>query len=340
MSLEVLTLGSITLDTFIKPEEFHFNQTEAGDTFSFQIGEKIKIKTVAKHVGGGSANSSVGFAKIGLTTAAYGTIGGDTHGEVILHQLQKFGVDTTAIKKESEHPSSYSIIFVFPDGRRTVFNEKTAQKPFLPIKETNVIYCGHISDTEEIVFDDITTWKQNNPSKIFAWNPGKTQYKKGIHHYAALAKQTDLVVLNTEEAELFTGITAKKISRQDFSGTVLHPEKTTYPEISDSADQARIFMNLGIKRVIITDGKRGSQYFDATQSLYAPQLDETQAISTLGAGDSFSVGAVSALYKGESAADMLRWGSVNASSVVQHFGAQNGLLSEKNIREEITKLKS
>jgi sugar/nucleoside kinase (ribokinase family) len=339
MTFDVLTLGSITLDTFIKPQETHIHpDEESGDFFSFQIGEKVKIKTIAKHVGGGSANSSVGFSVMGLKTAAYGTIGGDTHGEFIMHQLQKFDVNTSHIRIEKEHPSSSSIIFMFPDGRRTVFNEKTSTKSFPSLETTNVIYCGHISDAEEEIFAEITNWKQSDSNKIFAWNPGKTQFKKGIKHYADLAAQTDLIVLNNEEAELFTRVKAAKLETKKFAGNLLNPERITKTHIFDSTDQAQAFLDTGIKRIIITDGKKGAQYFDANQSLYIPQLDTTPAISTLGAGDSFSVGAVSALHRGESAENMLRWGSINASSVVKYFGAQNGLLSEADILAAVENL--
>ena len=89
-----------------------------------------------------------------------------------------------------------------------------------------------------------------------------------------------------------------------------------------------MFLEAGVKNVFITDGIKGAQYFGiGNPHIYAPAYDEVPAISTLGAGDSFSVGVVSAFLKGKNPSTQLLWGSANAGSVVQKFGAQEGQLT-------------
>ena len=332
---DIVTAGSITLDTFIEPQEVHNFEKNNTDFFGFEVGGKIKMKTKAKHVGGGAANSAVGFTKMGLKTAALGTLGQDEHADYILHRLQQKNVDTQFIHWQKNHPSSASIIFNLPDGRRTVFHERTTALPFKRIPETKAIYVGHLAEAEENLFAQIDIWKTE--SKIFAWNPGKTQFKKGFNFYENVAKKCDILILNKEEAELFTGIIAPIVDGNLFSKKAICNSENTQEKIFDATQLGKKFLTAGIKQIIITDGKKGAQYFSQEHSsgLFVPQIDMQKPVSTLGAGDSFSVGAVSAFMQKKSPQDMLLSGSLNAGSVVQFFGAQNGLLSKNELEEKL-----
>lgn len=341
-AFDIITLGSITLDTFVKPNETritHCSETSV-DKFWYEVGEKVRIQTIAKHVGGGSANTSVGFAQMGLKVSAYGTIGSDPHGEFVIHQLEKKNVDVAKIKVQKKYPTSYSIIFMFENGRRTVFNEKVHPLKFGRFNGTRAIYAGHVTEEEAEAFDRVIDWKQKYPEKIFAWNPGKTQFKKGMKYFEKLLSYTDLLIVNVEEAELFVGEQAPRIPRQKFVGQTLFPARGCSTLIADCRALAATILATGVKHLIITDGKHGAQYFSKRESVFVPMLTCKKPVSTLGAGDSFAVGAVTALLENgdDMAKNMLIYGSVNAGSVVMNFGAQNGLLTRKGLRKECENL--
>ena len=57
----------------------------------------------------------------------------------------------------------------------------------------------------------------------------------------------------------------------------------------------------------------------------APPVDRT------GAGDSFSSTFTAAIALGKTPAEALAWGPVNSMNVVQHIGAQAGLLSRAEL---------
>ena len=57
----------------------------------------------------------------------------------------------------------------------------------------------------------------------------------------------------------------------------------------------------------------------------APPLDRT------GAGDAFASTFVAALIKGADVPSALLWAPINSMNVVQHVGAQEGLLTEDQI---------
>ena len=63
----------------------------------------------------------------------------------------------------------------------------------------------------------------------------------------------------------------------------------------------------------------------------APPVDRT------GAGDSFSSTFTSALALGKDIQTALSWGPINSMSVVQHIGAQKGLLTQEKLLEYLAK---
>jgi sugar/nucleoside kinase (ribokinase family) len=237
---------------------------------------------------------------------------------------------------QKDVPSSASIIFMTPDGRRTVFNERTTHGKFdhfphgVPLSKA--LYIGHLDEIEMEIFDHLESWKNKNPNSIIAWNPGKTQFKRGLNFFKNIFPLIDLLILNVEEAELFTGKKSRTIKLSDLKKTPLLPTKNT--EITDVQDLASVFINAGVKQVFITDGIHGAQYFDSEGvHIYSPSYEDMTSVSTLGAGDSFSVGVVTAFLKGKNPATQLLWGSANAGSVVQKFGAQEGQLTLKEIKK-------
>jgi len=59
----------------------------------------------------------------------------------------------------------------------------------------------------------------------------------------------------------------------------------------------------------------------------APPVDRT------GAGDSFSSTFTAAIILGKEPSEALAWGPINSMSVVQHIGAQAGLLTKDKLME-------
>ena len=86
---------------------------------------------------------------------------------------------------------------------------------------------------------------------------------------------------------------------------------------------------IGPKLPVITDGPNGAYAYNSETDEYwfinmypdpAPPVDRT------GAGDSFSSTVTTALALGNPIETALSWGPINSMSVVQHIGAQEGLL--------------
>jgi len=97
----------------------------------------------------------------------------------------------------------------------------------------------------------------------------------------------------------------------------------------------REFKKLGPKMPVITDGPNGAYVVDAdNQAWHMPMYpDPAPPVDRTGAGDSFSSTFTTAIILGKTPAEALAWGPINSMSVVQHIGAQAGLLTLDKLTE-------
>ena len=71
-------------------------------------------------------------------------------------------------------------------------------------------------------------------------------------------------------------------------------------------------------------------------TLHCPRYpDPREPFEITGAGDALASTTVAALALGQPLSEALRWGSVNASAVLQEVGAQKGLLGRAQLEEQL-----
>lgn len=61
--------------------------------------------------------------------------------------------------------------------------------------------------------------------------------------------------------------------------------------------------------------------------------DPAPPVERTGAGDAFASTLLAGLYHGLSIEDAVRWAPINSMNVVQHVGAQKGLLTTEQLME-------
>jgi ribokinase len=118
----------------------------------------------------------------------------------------------------------------------------------------------------------------------------------------------------------------------------VHAAKSFLPPYADDVSGImRKFLKYGVKKVVITDGKNGAQASDGKYFYFCPVITHKK-VDTLGAGDAFAIGFSSAIILGKDLETALKYGTINANSVISFFGAQTGLLSKKEMEKRFDKL--
>jgi len=322
---DVGSFGSITIDLFLDSDEIDAKN----GFFRLPVGDKIKLDSVKKFVGGGAANTSVGFSKMGLRSTIFGVVGGDDDANFIEKTLRKNKVCVDSMIREKDGGSSFSVILTARDGKRIVFHHRNTNRNFgkntlFDAPPCRAIYIGHLYQSSENLLDAVP-----NFDGLVAWNPGKTQFESGFQKFEKIFPHIDILILNVEELEGFSQISAQKIPISRFSG-----EKLDEPNTKSIADVRRAtekFFAAGVRQIVVTDGERGSQFFDKKNHFWIPAFGGIPT-STLGAGDAFSVGFVAAQLHEKSPKTAMKWGARNSASVIQKFGAQSGQLFLEDVK--------
>jgi len=318
---DLLSIGDATVDVFMSPTETE-TLCELDDKkcrICFAYGDKIPVRNLEFTIGGNAANNSVGSSRLGLKSAIVLTLGDDTIGKLIVERLQKEGVDTTYVIQQPATASNYSTIINY-GGERTIFTYHAPRSYEFPVQLPVVpwVYLTSMGESYRPFYNHIVDWLRKNTQVKLAFNPGSWQVRAGVEGIKDVLNLTNLVFINRQEAEKFSGI-ADSIGKER--------------ELLASVNK------LGPDIVVVTDATNGSYVYDGKRFLRCGILP-VDAYERTGAGDAFGTGFLSAVVKGKSLEEALIWGTVNSASVIGYVGAQKGLLKENEMVDWTERAKS
>lgn len=307
---DVITIGSVTKDVFLKSPDFKVVKDEnfrSGRAGCFMLGTKLEVPKVAIASGGGGTNAAVGFARQGFKTACIGRVGNDSIGREVVDELKKEGIDTF-FQIDKEHDTAYSTILVAEDGERTIL-EYRGSNDCISEKEidwknlkSKWVYIDSLA-SNLVLLGDILNWAKENNIKV-AMNPGKRMINLGkeFHKYI---DGIDVFIANEDESAYIAGIEYKEEREPDI-----------FKEL-DKIVRGIIVMSKGPRGVEVSDGKKH----------YLAGIPDAPVIDRTGAGDAFGSGFVAGYIQSNGDIEYaIQLGTANATSVVQYFGAKAGLL--------------
>ncbi len=313
---DFIAIGDITVDAFIQ-----LSQSDAKVTVDSQTGRKklemafggklpYEDVTVVNAVGN-SANAAVAAHRLGLRSALVTNLGHDRNGSDCLDQLRKEGVDTDFVKVHEGKKTNYHYILRY-GAERTILIKHEEYPYVLPNfgVAPRFLYFSSIGENGVKFHHDIARYLREHPETKLAFQPGTFQIRLGAAELKDLYEMTEIFFCNKEEAQ-----------------EILNTEEQDIPTL------LRGMRALGPKVPVITDGPNGAFALDyENNAWYMPMYpDPKEPVSRTGAGDSFSATFTSALILGLDVPTALAWGPINSMSVVQHIGAQTGLLTREQL---------
>lgn len=318
---DVLSVGDVVTDAFIKllDDRAQVQETEHGPLLAMPFATKIPYDHVeVVHAVGNAPNASVNFAKLGLKSGMVANVGSDSAGRDIIHTLEKAGVDTRYVHINAHKNSNYHYVLWYKDERTILIKheEYDYHWPHLRTKEIpKWIYFSSISKNAMEFHDDLADWLEKHPEVKLAFQPGTFQMEAGTERLKRVYACSELVALNREEAAYVTG--------------------GNHEDINDLLDRLHA---LGPKIAVISDGPAGSYASDGTNRFKMPIYpDAKPPIDRTGAGDAFTSTFVAAIIMGNTVDGALQWAPISSMNVVQHVGAQAGLLDEKELAAYLQK---
>lgn len=313
MKPSILAIGDIFTDAFITLGDETAKVIKEGDTewLAVPFGRKPPYQKVdiVKSVGP-SPNVAVSIARLGMNASLMAWVGGDDTGEEALEYLKTQNVDTTPMVIESDKATSYWYVLCYKaDRTMLVKSEKYRYEWRDPQTKPDWIYLAYLGEDSWELHEGLLDYLQRNPEIKFAFQPGTFQFEWGKERLAGLYSRSNIVLMNREEA---MDVTGRPYDSVRYLAEGLH--------------------ELGPEIVVITDGPNGSYVSNDGRVLSIPNYPDMQPpLERTGAGDAFSSTFVAAIADGESVETALAWSPINSMNVVQHVGAQAGLLSKDDI---------
>ena len=264
--------------------------------------------------GGSAANTLAGMSSLGAQCAFVGQVASDQLGEIFSHDIRAVGIDFDTAPREGDPPTARCLIFVTPDGERTM-NTFLGASQFLPpaalddelIASAGILYLeGYLWDPEEprsAMRRAIDVAREAGRKVAFTASESFVIERHGDDFRALIEEgKIDILFVNEHELATLTG-------EDEFdAGLAALTDKVPVLVATRSAKGA----------VGIANGER--------VAIDAEPIE--QVVDTTGAGDLFAAGFLTGHARGESLETCLRMGAICAAEIISHIGAR----SEKDLK--------
>ena len=268
----------------------------------------------AREISGGSAaNTLAGMSALGAQCAFIGQVADDQLGQIFGHDIRAGGIDfdtppRATSNDESNPPTARCLIFVTPDGERTM-NTYLGASQFLPpaalddetIARAAILYLeGYLWDPEEPrrAMRRAIEVARNAGRKVAFTASESFVIERHGDDFRQLIEEGMIDILFVNEGELAT----------------LTGEATFEEGIAALEDKVPVLVATRgpMGAIAIANGKRAETDAEPVE----------RVVDTTGAGDLFAAGFLTGHARGESLEQCLRMGAICAAEVISHYGAR------------------
>lgn len=313
MAYDFIAVGDITTDAFIKLNDVVITEDDKGTRLlAVRFGDKVPYESMTEiRAVGNSANAAVSAHRLGLKTALVTDVGDDDTGENILMTLALEGLSREYISVHPGARSNYHYVLQH-EAERTIL-VKQEEFPYRLPEFSEVPRWMYLSSLSEHALEytrSLATYVAESGAKL-TFQPGTFQINVGVEALYPVYRATELFVCNKEEAQKILASTS-----------------------DNTLELMKSLHNLGPKIVMVTDGPSGAYAYSNRGAWFMPIYpDPAPPVSRTGAGDAFASTVSAYLAEGMEVEDALLRGPINSMNVVQHVGAQGGLLSRTELEE-------
>jgi 2-dehydro-3-deoxygluconokinase len=284
-----------------------------------ETGDLALTETFTKRLAGAELNVAIGMARLGFHSTYITKLGLDSFGRYIERAVRAEGIDTTLFTYSSENATGFQL-----KSRELKGNDPTVEY----FRKNSAASTLHADEYPESIFSDdihlhltgvaaavspslralchkaLDVAKANGNSVSFDTNLRPALWcstQQMIEEINALAFKSDIVLPGIAEGKILTGSDV--------------PE-----EIAD------FYLHQGVQMVVVKLGGDGAYYKLANGEFgVKPGQKVESVVDTVGAGDSFAVGVVSAWLENIQASEAVARGNLFGALAVKVLGDSEGL---------------
>jgi sugar/nucleoside kinase (ribokinase family) len=266
------------------------------------------VDQMTLHVGGCAANTGIDLARLGVPTAVLGKVGADGLGDFIVHTLERSGLVTRGVVRDSGVTTSATMVLVGSDGERT--------------------FLHHLGGNARYTADDVD-WEVIGASRLL--------HVAGALVMPALDGAPMAGVLRrAEEKGLMTALDTVWDATGRWMRTLgpcLEYADFFLPSLSEAQeitgrkeprDVACALRDAGVKTVGLKLGEAGCYLQTADAELSVPAF-QVQAVDGTGSGDAWDAGFLCGVLNGWDMERTARFANATGALCVTAIGATAGV---------------
>ena len=266
------------------------------------------------NVGGEAVNEAMAAAKLGVKTAILCALGADQAGDMVSGALERCGVGLDFIVRSAEHPTPVTTMFVNDDGTRKSITNEAHRYNYHPER-----YSEKLSGARALILGSLFRAPFDDPEIIrsvlsAAKEAGQTVFADTKLPNFRFLKLDDI----RDSLPLIDFITPNEDEARYYSGK------------TEPAEMAGVFLDCGVRNVIIKLGGKGCYFRNREGELFLPPCEIT-AVDATGAGDNFVAGFAAEILRGAELPEALRFANACGAICTTAVGAGTALKSREQV---------
>jgi len=275
-------------------------------------GQTISGNAFLQGHGGKGSNQAIAALKAGADVQFITKIGDDIAGRSVLEYYRELGLSTDAVIVDPTQVSGAALIMVdeisaqnqivVVPGACNSFHDQDLERSRPLLEQADIVLFQH--EINEDAQDKVITMV-HEMGKMVIVNPAPARPIRDN-----ILAMVDLITPNETEAMVLTGVQVV--------------------DEASAAQAAKVFLDKGVKNVVITMGAMGAFATDGVKQELLPRI-QVEAVDTTGAGDAFNGGLVAALSQGKDLFTAMRYGNVVGALSVTKMGTAASLPNKEEI---------
>ena len=312
MTKKIIGMGNAVLDILTKVENNFIDENNLSKgtmaIVSKDESQKIleKIEMIKTDSGGSVANTISTISLLGLDASFCGKVMNDELGNDFENKMTESGTNFLCDKSNSGLPTARCIVFVTPDGERTMQTFLGASTTLSASDITEeyfkdqdyLLIEGYLWSSEtarEAITKAVNFCKQFNVKIIFSLSDSNLVKSLKRDFLRFINEDVDILIGNEDEFESL---------------------------IDSNIQKTKITENLDLDIAVITKGSDGADFIKQNELTKVMGTKVDSVIDTTGAGDMFAAGFIFKYINGYDPKESVEFANKLASLIIQKFGAR------------------
>lgn len=294
------------------------------DLYAQQLNQPLtQVQSFQKYLGGSSANTAVGLARLGNAVGLIARVGSDPMGDYILDVLAQEHIDSAQMQRDDTLNTGLAFAALYPPHDSQVW--------FCGVPNANAALDAAAIDAERLKEASACVIA----GTLLAQEPGRTAARALMDRAGAWGVP---VVLDVDWRPMFWGPGARALEVYESLlprvSVVLanEPELALVGQSPDVKTGCQRLLDSGVSEVVAKRGQGGSWYYARDQVRHMPAFS-VSVMNTLGAGDGFAAGYVHGYVRHWAPEDRLRWASAVGAIVVSRHSCSEAMPTRAEVQE-------